>query len=303
MARDWESTLRRWGEPASASEEERRDRTVRAVTDALNALPDVKALPIHVYPKGSYANNTNVRHDSDVDVSVEYTGVEYFDLTGELEGLTRDDVGFDEVTNPYSPNQLKSDVERALVATFGRDAVARSNKALTLREQSTRLAADVVPCFTYRRYYGRDFFGQLKHYKGVKLFPDNGDSVINWPVQHHENGVAKNKATGLRYKRMVRGLKYLENELCENGLIKAAPGYFAECLVYNAPNDSFNHTNYVDDMRSVLAHVFNQTLPGGECSEFVEVNELKWLFPDGAKWTPTDAHKLADAAWDYMGFE
>jgi hypothetical protein len=303
VARDWETTLRKWGEPASATEEEKRDRTVRAVTDALNAVPDIKDLPITVYPKGSYANNTNVRDDSDVDVSVEYTGIEYFDLTEDLEGLTRDDIGFSEVTEPYSPEKLKGDVERALVKAFGRDAVKRNNKAITVREQSTRLAADVVPCFTYRRYYGRDSYGQLKHHKGVKLFPDKGWPIINWPTQHYDNGVTKNKATGLRYKRMVRGLKYLENELCEKRLIKAAPGYFAECLVYNVPSDNFNQATYTADMRSVLAYIFNETLPSGDSSEFVEVNYMKWLFPAGAKWTSADAHTLADAAWDYMGLE
>jgi len=302
MARDWEATLRKWGEPASDAEEKRRDRTVQLVTDALNGLPDVKALPINVYPKGSYANNTNVSHDSDVDVSVEYTGIEYFDLTDELKGLTRDDVGFGEVTNPYSPEQLKDDVERALVKAFGRSVVTRNNKALTVREASTRLAADVVPCFAYRRYYARGAYG-LRSHKGVKLFPDTGWPIINWPAQHHDNGVAKNKATGLRFKRMVRALKYLENELCEKGLIKEAPGYFAECLVFNVPNPKFNHTNYVDDMQSVLAYIWNETRPGHGWEDFAEVNDLKWLFRGNRKWTYQDAHKLADVAWDYMGFE
>ncbi len=66
MARDWEATLQSWVRPASDTEERKRDRAVQAVTDALNALPDVRSLPINVYPKGSYANNTNVRADSDV---------------------------------------------------------------------------------------------------------------------------------------------------------------------------------------------------------------------------------------------
>lgn len=308
MARDWESTLRSWIKPASDSEEEKRERTERAITDALNAVPGIRDLPIKVYAKGSYANNTNVRADSDVDVAVEYTGIEYFDFTHGLEGMTREEAhqetgAFGPVTTPYSAEQLKNDVERALVEKFGRAAVTRHNKALTVREQSNRLAADVVPCFTYRRYWDRAPRGGLRCHKGTRIFPDTGWPIENWPQQHLDNGNAKNSATGRRYKRMVRALKNLENELCGKGLINEAPGYFAECLVYNVPNDHFGHTRYVDDMRAVLAYVFNQTMTDEKCSEFVEINELKWLFRGSQKWTRKDAHKLVGVGWDYMEFE
>ncbi len=303
MARDWEATLGSWVRPASDTEEQKRDRAVQAVTDALNSLADVRALPINVYPKGSYANNTNVRADSDIDVVVEYTGIEYYDFEHDLKGMTGDQAGFGPVTEPYSPNQLKDDVERALVSAFGRSVVTRNNKALTVREQSNRLAADVVPCFTYRRYYARSSSGSLRSYKGTKLFPDSGWPVVNWPQQHLDNGIAKNNVTGRRYKRMVRALKNLENEMCDKGIIKEAPGYFAECLVYNVPNDHFGHAQYLGDMRAVLAYLWNKTRGEEDCNQFVEVNDLKWLFRGSPKWTWQDAHRLADAGWDYIGFQ
>lgn len=303
MARDWEATLQSWVRPASDTEERKRDRAVQAVTDALNALPDVRSLPINVYPKGSYANNTNVRADSDVDVVVEYTGIMYYDFDHDLKGMTGADAGFGTVSKDYPPSELKDDVERALVSAFGRSPVSRHNKVLTVREQSNRLAADVVPCFTYRRYHGRSASGALQSYKGTKLFPDNGGAVINWPEQHLRNGTAKNNATGRRYKRMVRALKNLENEMCDKGILKEAPGYFAECLVYNVPNENFGHARYVDDMRSVLAYLWNNTRTDAESHEFVEVNALKWLFRGLQKWTREDAHRLVDAGWNYMDFE
>ncbi len=166
MGRDWERQLHSWVKPASDTEDEKRQRAEKAVTDALNDLPDVRDLPINVYAKGSYANNTNVRQDSDVDVAVEYTGIEYFDFAHDLKGITGEEAGFDTVKDPYSPSQLKGDVEYALVAAFGRHAVTGHNRAITVREQSNRLAADVVPCFTCRRYYGRSALGSLLSYKG-----------------------------------------------------------------------------------------------------------------------------------------
>jgi len=53
---------------------------------------------------------------------------------------------------------------------------------------------------------------------------------------------------------MVRALKRLENELVKEGLLEEElPSFLMECLVYNVPNDKFNHKTYVADMRAVLA--------------------------------------------------
>lgn len=303
MARDWEATLRTWAQRASNAEDDKRQRTERAITTALNAISDIRPRPIHVYAKGSYANNTNIRLDSDVDVAVEYTGVQYYDFEHDLAGMTGAEAGFTAATDAYGPEQFKNDVERALVSGFGKAAVTRGNKAINLREQTNRLAADVVPCYTYRRYYRRSSQGGLLSHKGTQLFPDRGFRIVNWPQQQLDQGTAKNNATSRRYKRIVRCLKNLENELCEKGLIKEAPGYFAECLVYNVPNEYFNHTTYLADMRAVLAHLFNSTIRQEDCADFVEVNGLKWLFRSSPRLTWQDAHRLVAAGWDYMGLE
>lgn len=303
--------MRGWAKPASDSEEQKRDRTEQAVTDAINASQSMRNLPINVYAKGSYANNTNVKRDSDVDVGVEYTGFHYLEFEGDLEGLTREEAhrrtgNFPPLADAefYAPAAFKRDIEEALVAAFGRSAVTRHNKALTVREASSRLSADVVPCFSLRRYdhLGTPLFRPSGH-RGVQIFPDQGQPIENWPQQQYDNGVERNRATGKRYKAMVRALKNLENELCDKGLINEAPGYFAECLVYNVPNSDFCHNMFRDDMRAVLAHIFNETLSTGSWNEFVEVNERKYLFSDESKWTVADAHKLAAEGRTYMAFE
>jgi len=303
MARDWELMLAAWSKPQSDTENEKRTRTERAITDALNAVDEIRSLPIHVYAKGSYDNRTNVRLDSDVDINVEYTGIAYYDFTDGLQGTTGDEAGFQPVIRPYSPAQLKDDVERALAATFTPSAVQRGNKAITLREQNNRLAADIVPCFTYYRYYGRGPGGRLLEHKGTKLFPDRGTPVINWPRQHYDNGVAKNAATGKRFKSLVRILKRLENELVANTDAPAVPSYLIECLVYNVPNDAFGHSRLTDDLQAVLAHIWNNTRTGADCNDWVEVNGLKWLFYGSQPWTWQQAHAFADRAWNYVGFE
>ncbi len=231
------------------------------------------------------------------------SAIEYYDFAHNLEGMTGADAGFQPAPDPYSPADLKDAVERALVSAFGRSAVTRGNMSITVRQQSNRLAADVFPCFTYRRYHSRSTTGGLLSCKGTKLFPDKGSSIENWPKQHYDNGVIKNTATGRRYRRMVRALKNLENEMCGRGVIRAAPSYFAECLVYNVPDAAFGYATHLEDMQSVLAYVWTNTRSDAECSEFAEVNELKWLFRASNKWTREDAHRLVDAGWNYMGFE
>jgi len=40
-----------------------------------------------------------------------------------------------------------------------------------------------------------------------------------------------------------------------------------------------------------------------KCSEWGEINELKYLFRTGQPWTLLQAHSFASAAWDFLGFE
>src|SRR5690242_10349038 len=107
MARNWEQQLRSWAKPASQTEENKRTRTERAITDALNAMPGIADRGIHVYAKGSYANRTNVRLDSDVDVNVECVDVEYFEFDDDQARASHQS---SPVTNPYEPHELRSDV-------------------------------------------------------------------------------------------------------------------------------------------------------------------------------------------------
>jgi tRNA nucleotidyltransferase (CCA-adding enzyme) len=72
MARDWESWLQRAAQPASATEEAKRDRTEQRVREAIRASSEIPS-SVKVYVKGSHKNNTNVRQDADVDVCVEWT--------------------------------------------------------------------------------------------------------------------------------------------------------------------------------------------------------------------------------------
>lgn len=303
MATNWEDQFRRWSGPASDTEDDKRDRTERAIREAIQDSLELSGRIIRVFAKGSYKNNTNVRLDSDVDVAVEFQEIFYWDATNDAAGMSRADLGITPYSGSYPPERFKDDVERALVSRFGRSAVDRGNKAIHVREDSRSLAADVVPCFTYHRYDSIDYNRRAVYHQGIQIHPDSGGKIENWPEQNYERGVAKNEATGRRYKRVVRILKRLENDMVAKGITAEVPSFLIECLVYNVPNQGFQNYGYQADVRYVMAHLFNGTLNGGGSGEWVEVNGLKWLFHPTQRWSRTEAHSFVSKAWDYVGFE
>jgi hypothetical protein len=299
---DWEQWLRESVKRSSDNEEAKRERTETQIREALSSHGPLQGRDYRVYTKGSYANNTNVRRDYDVDIAVEYQGFFYSEMAFDLEGQPKSAVGVVSSTDPYTRADFKRDIQGALEATFGKSAIEAGSIAYRVREQKTTLPADVVPCWEYRRY-DRIEAGTPIFQQGTRVYTSSGDPINNYPAQQLKNGIAKNNKTGKRYKRMVRALKRLENRLVVNGdLENELPSYLVECLVYNVPNENFGHLTYKADMRRVLATIFNETLANGGWENWEEVNELKYLFRSSQKWAREQAHRLADAAWDEIGF-
>jgi hypothetical protein len=307
MTRDWETTLRSWVKRPSNNEDTKRDKTEEEIKAALRASIALSSVRYKVYAKGSYANNTNVRLDYDVDIAIECTDFFYYSKDG-VGPDVRKAAAVEAATKPYKGGytnlDFKTDVEQALVDYYGASAVTRGNMAMRVREKKTTLPADVVPCFEYHRVYDVDSYGRPLYYKGTRVYKDSGGYVHNWPEQQRVNGIAKNNATGRRYKRMVRALKRLENELVTRGTIDELPSFFMECLVYNVPDSYLSSSDsYVTSMRGVLAVIFNETLSEERCKEWLEVSKRKVLFHRTQSWTCSQAHELAECAWNYIGFE
>jgi len=300
MAQDWEQTFRSWSKPSSDTEQEKADNAEKMIRTAITESPKLRTRNIEVFAQGSYKNNTNVRQESDVDICVCCYDSLFDDFSSAGE-LTRAEVGLVDASYRYA--QFKNEVAEAVVAKFGRSGVTRGKKAFDVHANTYRVDADVVPCFEHRRYWLRN--NQYGYLSGTEFLPDNGGYVINWPKQHYESGVAKNRDTGNRFKYMVRVLKRLRNQMDEQGIAEARPipSYLIECLVWNVPNDYFGRDRYTSDVRSVLAHTFNETMNDEKCSEWGEVNELKYLFRSVQPWTREQAHKFLDAAWNYIGFQ
>ncbi|MCG8017749.1 MAG: nucleotidyltransferase [Candidatus Thiodiazotropha sp. 'RUGA'] len=303
MSREWEHAFSSWAQAPGKTENERIERTVKSIRNALNA-DEFLSSRSKVYVQGSYRNRVNVRQDSDVDIGILYTGNTFY--PDYPEGMSGSDFG--NIDGDHSYSDFKNQVENALVNYYGRDAVTRGNKAFDLHENTCRVDADVVPVFEHRRY-SRDG----SYICGVQLFPDDGGKIINWPErlydnkywhrQHYENGVLKNTDTGRRYKGTVRILKKLRNSMDEAGIIaaKPTPGFLIECLVWNTPNNTFVGDYWEDDVRSCITYLWSNTKKIEDCNEWGEVSEFKYLFRGSPDTKRQQAHAFIDSAWDFIG--
>jgi hypothetical protein len=296
MARDWESTFQGWASPPSDTEKTKCDHVERAVRQAIGEASHLRSHTITSFVQGSYANRTNVRLDSDVDIVVLCSDTYFYELPDEAAASS---FGITPATYQYP--EYKDDIQRALVSYFGQGAVSRGNKAFDIHENTYRVDADVVPCFEYRL-----FSKDGRYISGVSLLTDKGIRVNSFPSQHYQNGVAKNDATGRRFKSVVRILKQLRNEMQDNGNshAKDVPSYLIESLLWNVSNDAFGHSNYTADVRWVLANLFNNTMgTEGDCTNWTEVNGIYYLFHPSQPWTVPGTHRFLSAAWDYIGFD
>jgi hypothetical protein len=84
---------------------------------------------------------------------------------------------------------------------------------------------------------------------------------------------------------------------------RAVPSFFAECLVYNCPDEILLRSTWTEVVRGIIARVWNG-LEGSEptTDRWLEVNECKYLFSSTQDWTREDGRDFAKAAWNYLGF-
>lgn len=292
--RDWESLFASWIKPSSETEVSRSKNAERMVGDALKEYAPLKYRNYRVFATGSYANNTNVRLNSDVDIMVCCTDTSFYNLP---EGYTISSIGISPAT--YHFEEFKNDVQAALSNKFGYTEVKRGNKVLVISENSYRVGTDVCPCFEYNQ--SELVYGRLNPWPtGVQFITDDGWAIQNWPQQHLDNGIEKNNQTNYRYKYLVRILKRLRNEMVDHGYkeAEAVPPLLIECMAWNVPNNWYFQNSYKETVRLVLAYLITE-IPKGDPERWREVNGIKFLFHWRQKWTQQQALDFLLAAWNY----
>lgn len=292
-----ETKLAGWTGPSSATEQEKQDRTERMIREAINAHPAFESLSRKVYAKGSYANNTNVRADSDVDIAVECTNFFYYEKANS--DLAPSITPHSEVE--WTPANLRRELVAALKAKFGSDVDTSGSTAIQVHSSSARVEADVVPCFQFRHYYTASSWVE-----GARIYKTDGTHVENYSERQLTNGRDKNTRTNFAYKKTVRILKRLENAMAADGTHREVPSFLIECLVYNCPDSLFSASTWTATVKAVLAHIYEYAEaaePSAEDDRWYEVNEVKYLFHIAQKWRREDARDFAFAGWNYLGLE
>ena len=281
MSRDWESIFSTWSKGPSKTEQDRAENAALQIKQAILSSNKLRGRNIRVFTQGSYRNHVNVRQDSDVDIGVLCLDAYFNEYPDDN---VRAELAESFIPPTYEYATFKNELEQALVDRFGKTEVTRGSKAFDIKASSYRVEADVAPFFENRRHISAQYY-----HSGVEMVPDDPPplSIKNWPEQHYQNGVTKNNQTNRKYKRVVRILKSLSNEMSANGIrsAKDAPSFLVECLVFNASNSNFYYPTFKQIVRNVLAELFSNTLNDDKCSEWGEVSGLKYLFRDSQPWT------------------
>jgi len=295
MAKFTEETLNNWRYPASDTEETKLANAEKMVREAIADSEELKNKSTEIFGQGSYANDTNVKINSDIDINVCLSDTIFIQIP---EGKKQEDFGYSD--SDYKFSEYKDAVERALVKKFGRKDVIRNDKCITVLANTYRVEADVVPTFKYNRH--DDNGGKAI---GTKFITDEGYPVINYPLQHIENGKLKNSQTQRRFKRLTRIFKRLRYKMIEDKIPVSdnITSFLIECLLWNVPNKVFNdYDTWTERLKQSIIFLYNNTKEDKDCKEWGEVSELLYLFHSGRKWSREDVNSFLLQAWKYLEF-
>lgn len=295
-----EKQLHKMASPISQSEDDKCKNAIRMVRDAMKKLDytdegkeirnyelDTYSYILDLYQKstgkkisllvqGSYANKTNIPTESDVDVAVilESTFVPNYRA-----GVTDVNYGFTDGT--FSVSSLKDEVEKALNQYFGYEGVERHDKSIKVYGNTYRVDADVVPAYRYRDY-SNDYRNDSSNYVGgIEIRPDSGGRIINFPEQHIKSGIYKNKLTKFNFKKCVRIIKNIREDMEKNGyrVSSKISSFGLESLLWNV--NELSYTKYPSILRFTFDEVINFLKNDmNNFSNYMEVNGIKQLFND-----------------------
>lgn len=295
-----EDTFKFWTSPLSQTEEQRVDNTVRMIKDAVTSYDKLSDCTMEVFAQGSYANNTNVRQNSDVDICVMLTSTVFCNY---VDGKTDKDYGYTAGSLTYP--DYKSYVVEALKAKFGCDTVTVGNKSISIEANSYHINADVVPAFQYRDFKIIGSTDPAKYVEGIKFFAKDGAVVINYPKDHISNGIQKNNITNYEYKKFVRIMKHIRNDMIDVGMTDGdiITSFLIECLVWNVPNGTITGSNtWAGTVQNSIGHLWN-AIEDDKHKEWGEVSERLYLFHSGRKWAAEGTKAFLYNMYNYLEFK
>lgn len=303
----WNDRLSHWEKPASDSEEaiiERAASGVRALVAKNNWLVGEG---VRIEPQGSYHNNTNVRQESDIDLRAVHPMVDTVYAEGVMPQYADAVLGYRAGTRTFSQvlDGMRREMWDQFVAEFGILNVEDGGKALRVKSvPGSRAPVDVVPCFKLHYVEWVAAWGRYHVTEGMVIFPRGGGYIFNFPEQHHRNGITKRANTQHRFKRNVRMLKRLRDELVDTRVLGKGrvPSFLVECLVYGVEDGYFLYEpdDRFERLVRVVERVHDQLNDAVWVSAAREINGVKMLFGPHQPWTVDTAKQFTAAAWNRL---
>ncbi len=292
-----EEKLKTWTAPLSQTEEQRVENAVRMIKETVTSYKKLANCNMEIFAQGSYANNTNVRQNSDVDICVMLTSTFFCSY---VDGKSDNDYGYTAGTISYT--EYKDYIIEALKEKFGYNAVTEGNKSINIKENSYRVNADVVPAFQYRDFKTINSSDPSRYIEGIKYFAKDDTVVINYPKEHISNGKMKNNNSNYEYKKLVRIMKHIRNIMVDNSLADKdkITSFLIECLVWNIPNETITGSaTWTVTVKNAITYLWN-AINDEVHKEWGEVSERLYLFHSERKWTALETKYFLYDMYNYL---
>lgn len=290
-----ESQLQTWSHQGAVAQS--RD-TYAAVKRALES-PDssYSGRAYTVFLQGSYANDTNVYAESDVDIVIRADAFFQYDISSiNQTSQNAFHAAYENATYTYT--NFKSDVTMHLLNKFN-SSVSVGRKAIKIRGHGNRRNCDVLVSGGFRHYNRFECLSDQNYLSGIDFYTQDNRRIVNFPRQHSENCTRKHQLTNQTFKGAVRVVKNMRNHLVSHNMLGhgVAPSYFIESLLYNVPNEIYNK-NLQSTIIDGIAWVYNSDKAQLTCA-----NELLLLFGDDSdvSWSMQNYNQFLDALaclWD-----
>ena len=301
----WNERLANWEKPPSDNEEEQIARAADQVRTVLQRSTWLSGQNVEVRPQGSYHNNTNVRLQADMDLCVRHPAIKVVHAPNVDQASAYAFGGYYSLGVSLSvlAAQMRSELQYHLANAFGVANVHPGRKAFTVDAiPNSRAPADVVPAFVL--HYIRPtqnssiLYPSLETINGVYIIGTDGAETLNYPEQHTRNGILKRATTAHRFKKVVRSMKRLRDELVDLGQLrfKQIPSFLVESLVYRVEDIHFlfDEDRY-DRAKRILVRIGEQLNNSLSVWMAMEINGIKPLF-SGQPWSLDDAKLFVDLA-------
>jgi hypothetical protein len=234
-----EDQLNTWSGLGSVQQSSATYQSIKRVLDHTNAPYASKKTDSFL--QGSYANDTNIYGDSDVDIVLRTRAFFHYNIDALPEPQKAEFKRVHPIPSEYNLRAFKTDAIAWLNQNYGGDLDTSGTKALRLKANGNRRSADVLLVAPHKRFVSYQSEQEQSFVEGVLFITFGGTHLINYPKQHSDNMTAKHQETNGWLKPTVRIFKNMRNRMIKDGLIKegGAPSYFIEGMLHNVPKEHF----------------------------------------------------------------